>query len=84
MSTQSQVNVGVSVRLRSQDDVSQKLGDTPLSFPQFNRLIESSFVWDENSTSNTDVTVIPSRSPNRFSVTDNPSLTVKCHVRVIR
>ena len=28
---------------------------------QLNRLVEASFVWDENSVSNTDVTVIPSQ-----------------------
>ncbi len=60
MSSQSQVNVGTSVRLCSQDDVSRYQGVVPLSLPQINRPFESSFVGDENSVSNTDVTVIPS------------------------
>jgi hypothetical protein len=34
----------------------------PHSIPYLNLLFESSFVWDESSTSNTDVTVIPSQS----------------------
>jgi hypothetical protein len=33
---------------------------TSLSLPQLNRLIEASFVRDESSASNADVTVIPS------------------------
>ena len=33
----------------------------PLSLPQFNRLVETSFVRDESSASNADVTVIPSQ-----------------------
>jgi hypothetical protein len=59
VSPQSQFNARVSVRLRSQDDVSQQQDDTPLSLPYLNRLFEVSFVWDENSPSNTDVTDIP-------------------------
>jgi hypothetical protein len=45
-SSHSQVNVGASDRLRSQDDVSQYQGTAPLSLPQFNRLFEVSFVRD--------------------------------------
>jgi hypothetical protein len=40
----SQVNVGSSVRLSSQDDVSQQQGAAPLSLPSFNNLFEASFV----------------------------------------
>ncbi len=50
MSSQSQVNVGTSGRLSSQDGVSQQEEDAPLSLPKLNRLFESSFVWDESST----------------------------------
>jgi hypothetical protein len=32
-----------------------------LIVPQLNRLVEASFVWDESSTSNADVTAIPSQ-----------------------
>jgi hypothetical protein len=59
-SPQSQVNVGASARLRSQDDVSQQQGAAPLSLPQLNRLFEASFVRDESSASNADVAAIPS------------------------
>ncbi len=59
--SQSQVNVGVSPRLFSQDDVSHQEGVVPLSLPQINLLLEDSFVWDENSDPNTDVDVIPSK-----------------------
>ena len=59
---QSQVNVGVGARLRSQDDVSHHQGTAPLSLPHLNLLFvhffESSFVWDESSASNPDVDVI--------------------------
>ena len=58
--SQSQVNVGTSVRLCSQDDVSQQEGEDPLSLQQFDRLFETSFVRDENSDSNVHVDVIPS------------------------
>ncbi len=64
MVSQSQVNVGFSARLSSQDGVvtgvSQQEETAPLSLPQLNRLFEASFVWDENSVSNADVAVIPS------------------------
>jgi hypothetical protein len=79
--SQSQVNTGTSTRLYSQDDVSQSQGVDPLSLPQLNLLFESSFVQDEISTSNTEVTVIPSqqcdniRLPNRSSATVIPPLT---------
>jgi hypothetical protein len=58
--SQSQVNTGAGARLYSQDGVSQKQETSPLSLPPFNRLFQSSFVWDETSTSNVDVVVIPS------------------------
>ncbi len=61
MSSQSQVNVGSSVRLRSQDDVSQQQVETPLSLPHLNHLFEDSFVRDETSVSNAVVHVIPSQ-----------------------
>jgi hypothetical protein len=61
-SPQSQVNIGSGPRPSSQDDgVSHHQESTPLSLPKLNRLIEDSFVWDESSASNTDVTVIPSQ-----------------------
>ncbi len=44
----------------SQYDVSQLQGAAPLSLPQINRLFEVSFVRDENSDSNVDVSDIPS------------------------
>jgi hypothetical protein len=47
--------------LSSQDGVSQQQETTSLSLPQFNRLIEASFVRDERSASNADVTTIPSQ-----------------------
>jgi hypothetical protein len=56
----SQVNGGAGARLSSQDGVSQQQETVILSLPKFNRLIEASFVWDESSASNVDVTVIPS------------------------
>ena len=43
------------------DDVSEQQGTDPLSLPQLKLLFETSFVWDENSDSNTDVVVIPSQ-----------------------
>jgi hypothetical protein len=58
--SQSQVSVGASGGLRSQDGVSQQQEDAPLSIPPLNRLIEDSFVWDESSVSNSAVTDIPS------------------------
>jgi hypothetical protein len=60
-SSQSQVNVGDSARLRTQDDVSQQQGAAPLSLPQLNSLFEASFVRDESSASNADVAAIPSQ-----------------------
>jgi hypothetical protein len=59
--SQSQVNVGSSARLSSQDGVSQQQETAPLSLPQLNRLFEVSFVRDESSVSNDDVAVIPSQ-----------------------
>ena len=59
--SQSQVNVGSSARLSSQDGVSQQQETAPLSLPQLNRLFEASFVRDESSVSNADVAVIPSQ-----------------------
>jgi hypothetical protein len=60
VSSQSQVNVGASARLRSQDDVSQQPDTSPLSLPKLDRLFETSLVWDEISVSNDDVVSIPS------------------------
>ena len=57
----SQVNAGADARLYSQDGVSQQQEAAPLSIPQLNRLIEASFVRDESSASNADVTAIPSQ-----------------------
>ncbi len=63
-SSQSQVvNVGAGPRPRSQDGVSHLqdpvLYQVPLSLSQVNRLVEVSFVRDESSVSNADVTAIP-------------------------
>ncbi len=62
-SSQSQVNIGAGPRPRSQDGVSQLqdpvLYQVPLSLSQVNRLVEVSFVGDESSVSNADVTAIP-------------------------
>ncbi len=60
-SSPSQVNAGAGARLSSQDGVSQQQETVSLSLPQFNRLIEASFVQDESSVSNVDVTTIPSQ-----------------------
>jgi hypothetical protein len=57
----SQVNAGAGARLSSQDCVPQQQETDPLIVPQFNRLVEVSFVRDETSASNADVTVIPSQ-----------------------
>ncbi len=59
-SSQSQVNVGGSSGLSSQAGVSQQQETAPLPIPQLNRLFKASFVRDESSVSNTDVTIIPS------------------------
>jgi hypothetical protein len=59
--SQSQVNREGGPRPSSQDGVSQFQDPVPLSLPQLNRLVEVSFVWDERSVSNADVTVIPSQ-----------------------
>jgi hypothetical protein len=60
-SSQSQVNIGAGPRPNSQDGVSHLQEPVPLSLPHLNRLVESSFVRDERSSSNDDVTVIPSQ-----------------------
>ena len=60
-SSQSQVNIGAGPRPISQDGVSQIQEPVPLSLPQLNRLVEASFVRDESSVSNADVTAIPSQ-----------------------
>ncbi len=60
-SSQSQVNIGAGPRPSSQDGVSQLQEPVPLSLPQLNRLVEASFVRDESSASNADVTAIPSQ-----------------------
>jgi hypothetical protein len=57
----SQVNTGTSGGLSSQDGVPQQQETVPLCIPQLNRLIEASFVRDESSASNADVTAIPSQ-----------------------
>jgi hypothetical protein len=57
----SQGDAGVGARLCSQDGVSQQQETASLSLPQINHLIETSFVWDESSASNSDVTVLPSQ-----------------------
>jgi hypothetical protein len=59
--SQSQVNVGTSARLSSQDGVSHQEETATFSLPQFNRLFEASFVREESSASNADVAVIPSQ-----------------------
>jgi hypothetical protein len=46
---------------QTQSQVTHLQDPAPLSLPQFNRLVEVSFVWDESSASSTDVTVIPSQ-----------------------
>ena len=57
----SQVNAGAGARLSSQDGVSQQQETDSLLLPQLNRLFEASFVRDESSASNADVTAIPSQ-----------------------
>jgi hypothetical protein len=57
----SQVNTGARVRPISQDGVPPPQQVAPLSLPQFNRLFESSFAWDERSDSTAGVGVIPSQ-----------------------
>jgi hypothetical protein len=59
--SQSQINGGTSGGLSSQDGVSHQQQADPLSIPELNHLIETSFVRDASSTSNVDVTVIPSQ-----------------------
>jgi hypothetical protein len=59
--SQSQVNVGASGGLSSQDGVSQQQEASRLFIPQLNRLFEASFVRDESSASNDAVTAIPSQ-----------------------
>ncbi len=60
MPSPSQGNAGAGARLSSQG-VSQQQETASLSLPQLNRLIEASFVRDESSASNADVTAIPSQ-----------------------
>jgi hypothetical protein len=57
----SQGDPGAGSRLCSQDGVSHQHETVSLSLPQINRLIEDSFVWDESSVSNADVTALPSQ-----------------------
>ena len=57
----SQVNTGSGARLSSQDGVPHQQETAPLINPQLNRLFETSFVRDESSASNVDVTDIPSQ-----------------------
>ena len=61
MPSPSQINAGAGARLSSQVGFSQQEETAPLSIPQLNRLIEASFVRDESSASNADVTAIPSQ-----------------------
>jgi hypothetical protein len=62
-SSPSQGNTGAGARQSSQDGVSQQQETATLKLPQLNRLIEASFVRDESSASNADVTtVIPAQS----------------------
>ncbi len=62
-SSPSQVNAGAGARPSSQDGVSQQQETASLSLPELNRLIEASFVRDESSASNADVTTaIPAQS----------------------
>ena len=55
----SQVNVGASGGISSQDGDSQQQEADPLSIPQLNCLIEASFVRYESSASNAAVPTIP-------------------------
>jgi hypothetical protein len=59
VSSPSQVNKGAGARLISQDGVSQYQETDTLILPQINHLFEVSFVRDESSCSNADVTDIP-------------------------
>jgi hypothetical protein len=60
-SSPPQVNTGASGGLSSQDGVPQQQEAAPLCILQLNRLVEASFVRDESSASNADVTAIPSQ-----------------------
>ena len=60
-SSQSQVNIGAGPRPSFQDGVPQQQETATLMLPQLNRLIEASFVRDESSASNADVTALPSQ-----------------------
>jgi hypothetical protein len=53
--------IGAGPRPNSQDGVSHLQDPVPLSVPEINRLVEVSFVRDEISDSNTDVTPIASQ-----------------------
>ena len=59
--SQSQGNIGASVRRSSQDGVPQQQEAAHLSLPRFDRLFEASFARDESSASNAGVVVIPSQ-----------------------
>ena len=74
----SQVNTGAGVRPSSQHGIPQQQETAPLIVPQLNRLVEASFVWDEISASNADVTVIPSQCKllNRSYFIGSPSGTL--------
>jgi hypothetical protein len=56
----------VSLKIRFPSLLSQHQETASLSLPQLNHLVESSFVRDESSASNADVTVMPSQ----FKVTN--------------
>ncbi len=76
VSSPSQVNAGASGGLSSQDVVPQQQEADPLCIPKLNRLIEASFVRDENSASKVDVTEIPSQHRVTQSPTDTQPLVV--------
>ena len=76
--SQSQVHVGSSGGISSQDGVSQHQETVPLSIPHLNRLIETSFVLDESSASPMLLLLLSPHSrglSNRSSDTGNPSGT---------
>ena len=58
----SQVHTGTRVRPCSQDGVPHHQQVAPLSLPKLNRLFETFFARDENSTSTAGVVTIPSHS----------------------
>ncbi len=59
--SQSQGNVGACARMKSQDGVPQQQQAAPLFLPRLDCHFEDTFVWDENSVSNSGVVVVPSQ-----------------------